>query len=52
MGEPIVCTPEDAYCCFMRTEMDYLVIDDYLFDKQEQPQLKNGINLKEEFKLD
>jgi carbamoyltransferase len=35
-GEPIVCTPEDAYKCFMRTEMDYLVMEDYLFDKKEQ----------------
>ena len=31
-GEPIVCTPEDAYQCFMRTEMDYLVLGDFLFD--------------------
>ena len=31
-GEPIVCTPEDAYRCFMRTEMDYLVLGDFLFD--------------------
>jgi len=36
-GEPIVCTPEDAYLCFMRTDMDYLVIGNYLFDKNEQP---------------
>ena len=36
-GEPIVCTPEDAYRCFMRTDMDYLVIGNYLFDKNEQP---------------
>ena len=36
-GEPIVCTPEDAYQCFMRTEMDYLVLGDYLFSKQDQP---------------
>lgn len=35
-GEPIVCTPEDAYKCFMRTEMDYLVMENYLFDKKEQ----------------
>ncbi len=39
-GEPIVCTPEDAYKCFIRTEMDYLVIGDYLFDKKEQPAWK------------
>ena len=37
-GEPIVCTPEDAYTCFMSTGMDYLVIENYLFDKKRQPQ--------------
>ena len=36
-GEPIVCTPEDAYKCFMKTEMDYLVLGNYLLDKKEQP---------------
>ena len=36
-GEPIVCTPEDAYKCFMRTEMDYLVIGPFLLDKRDQP---------------
>lgn len=36
-GEPIVCTPEDAYRCFMATEMDWLVIGDLLFDKRRQP---------------
>jgi len=35
-GEPIVCTPDDAFRCFMRTEMDYLVMGDFLFDKKEQ----------------
>jgi carbamoyltransferase len=40
-GEPIVCTPEDAYKCFMRTEMDYLVMENYLFDKKEQKELFN-----------
>ena len=51
-GEPIVCTPKDAYKCFMRTEMDYLVMGDYLFDKKEQPEWQNTDNWKEEFKLD
>lgn len=37
-GEPIVCTPEDAYRCFMNTEMDYLVIEDYVFEKSAQPE--------------
>lgn len=36
-GEPIVCSPEDAYRCFMATEMDYLVMGDFLFRKDEQP---------------
>ena len=37
-GEPIVCTPEDAYRCFMRTEMDYLVMGRFILDKREQPE--------------
>jgi carbamoyltransferase len=41
-GEPIVCTPEDAYRCFMRTEMDFLVMDNCLFAKPEQPVWKEG----------
>jgi carbamoyltransferase len=36
-GEPIVCTPHDAYRCFLRTEMDYLAIGDFLLDRREQP---------------
>jgi len=51
-GEPIVCTPTDAYKCFMRTEMDYLVIGDYLFAKNEQPNWQDKENWKETFKLD
>lgn len=51
-GEPIVCTPDDGFRCFMRTEMDYLVIGDYLFDKIDQEKLSNDSNWKEEFKLD
>lgn len=39
-GEPVVCTPQEAYQCFMRTEMDYLVIENYLFSKQDQPEWK------------
>jgi carbamoyltransferase len=41
-GEPIVCTPDEAYRCFMRTEMDFLVMGDYLFDKREQPVFEEG----------
>jgi carbamoyltransferase len=51
-GEPIVCTPEDAYQCFMRTEMDYLIIGDYLFDKSEQPKWQEGENWREQYELD
>ena len=41
-GEPIVCTPEDAYRCFMRTEMDDLVLGSHLLDKRAQPALDRG----------
>ncbi len=51
-GEPIVCTAEDAYRCFMRTDMDYLVINDYLFTKTKQPAWQEKDNWKEEFVLD
>jgi carbamoyltransferase len=51
-GEPIVRTPQDAYRCFMRTEMDYLVIGDYVFHKEEQPQYNEPADWKQEFKLD
>lgn len=51
-GEPIVCSPEDAYKCFMRTEMDYLVINDYFLVKTEQPDWKNRKKWMETFKLD
>jgi carbamoyltransferase len=51
-GEPIVCTPDDAFKCFMRTEMDYLVMGNYIFDKNKQVDLVNDSNWKEEFKLD
>ena len=51
-GEPIVCTPEDAYRCFMRTEMDYLVVGDTLFDKKSQPPWEESRAWKEEYGLD
>ncbi len=51
-GEPIVCTPEDAYKCFMRTEMDYLVINNYLFDKTEQPEWNKNDNWQVDYVLD
>jgi carbamoyltransferase len=37
-GEPIVCTPEDAYRCFMGTDMDCLVIEDFILMKEDQPE--------------
>ncbi len=40
-GEPIVCTPEDAYRCFMNTEMDYLILEDHVLDKRRQPGREN-----------
>lgn len=51
-GEPVVCTPEDAYKCFMRTEMDYLVVNDFLLKKTEQPDWENREKWMEKFKLD
>ncbi len=51
-GEPIVCTPEDAYRCFMRTEMDYLVMGNFIFSKKDQPEWKKTDHWQEEFVLD
>ena len=51
-GEPIVATPEDAYRCFMRTEMDYLVVENYIMAKQDQPAREKDDSWMEEFDLD
>jgi len=51
-GEPIVSTPNDSYRCFMRTEMDYLVVGNYVFDKRQQPEWQEKDNWQEEFVLD
>lgn len=51
-GEPIVCTPEDAYRCFMRTNMDYLILGNYLLDKTQQKALDNDTDWRQEFELD
>lgn len=51
-GEPIVCTPEDAYRCFMRTEMDYLVLENILLSKSDQPKWQKDESWKNEFELD
>ncbi|HEX7357866.1 MAG TPA: carbamoyltransferase [Ignavibacteriaceae bacterium] len=51
-GEPIVCTPIDAYKCFMRTDMDYLVLGNYILSKADQNPLENDSDWKKEFVLD
>ncbi|MCH8556371.1 MAG: carbamoyltransferase [Balneolia bacterium] len=51
-GEPIVCTPEDAYRCFMRTNMDRLVMGSWVFLKTDQPQFADQEKWEEEFVLD
>ncbi len=51
-GEPIVGTPADAYRCFMRTEMDYLVIENFLLAKTDQPPVEDDESWKTEFELD
>jgi carbamoyltransferase len=51
-GEPIVCTPADAYQCFMRTHIDYLVLGPYLLDKTRQPAWEETEAWREQFQLD
>ncbi|OLD69908.1 MAG: hypothetical protein AUI33_08625, partial [Ignavibacteria bacterium 13_1_40CM_2_61_4] len=51
-GEPIVCTPDEAYTCFTRTEMDYLVLEDFALDKREQKVFADDRAWEEEFQLD
>ncbi|MBU1692466.1 MAG: carbamoyltransferase [Verrucomicrobia bacterium] len=51
-GEPIVCTPEDAYRCFMRTEMDYLVLNSFILDKTAQPVWKDKADWRKDYVLD
>jgi carbamoyltransferase len=51
-GEPIVCTPEDAYRCFMRTEMDVLVIEDFILFKEQQPVWEERLDWRNELELD
>jgi carbamoyltransferase len=51
-GEPIVCSPEDAYRCFMRSDMDVLVIENYILDKADQPTRAEDEAWKQEFVLD
>ncbi len=51
-GEPIVCTPEDSYRCFMRTEMDVLVLENFILRKEDQPPFKESGDWRQEFGLD
>jgi carbamoyltransferase len=51
-GEPIVCTPEQAYQCFMRTGIDTLVVGDFLMDKDDQPARPDDQSWQKEFQLD
>jgi len=51
-GEPIVCTPQDAYRCFMRTEMDVLVLQNQILFKEEQSKIEKDETWKQEFELD
>lgn len=51
-GEPIVCTPMDAYRCFMRTEMDTLVLGNFVFTKSEQPEFRDRDDWQQEYKPD
>ena len=51
-GEPIVCTPLDAYRCFMRTEMDYLVIENFVLAKIDQPAWEEEGDWRDQFELD
>jgi len=51
-GEPIVCTPHDAYLCFMRTNMDHLVLGHHVLDKQAQPPLRENVDWRTLFELD
>jgi carbamoyltransferase len=51
-GEPIVCTPREAYMCFMRSDIDYLYLDGFWLEKSRQPAVKRDDSWKQEFALD
>jgi carbamoyltransferase len=51
-GEPIVCRPEEAYACFMRTNMDYLIMGSFVLDKRDQPKREHDTQWQTEFTLD
>jgi carbamoyltransferase len=51
-GEPIVCKPEEAYTCFMRTHMDYLIMGNYILSKESQKPLEGDSDWQKQFELD
>jgi carbamoyltransferase len=51
-GEPIICSPHDAFMCFMRTHMDYLVMDRFLLDKKDMPSIRDDEDWLKKFELD
>lgn len=51
-GEPIVCTPQDAFLCFMRTNMDYLVLGNFILNKKDQAALEHDVDWQKEYELD
>jgi len=51
-SEPIVCTPKDAYCCFMRTGIDVLALGNFILEKKDQPAWIESENWQQEFGLD
>lgn len=51
-GEPVVCSPKDAYRCFMRTGIDFLILEDYVFDKNDQPKFSETEDWRDEYELD
>ena len=51
-SEPIVCTPEEAYRCFMRTHMDVLILESFVLEKSEQPPVLDSGAWRQEFALD
>jgi carbamoyltransferase len=51
-GEPMVCSPEDSYRCFMRTEMDFLILENFVIDKKDQPPFSETADWRSQFRLD
>ena len=51
-GEPIVCSPDDAYLCFMRTQLDLLVLGNQILRKQDQPELREDFDWRDRYALD